>query len=122
VERAELICDRSGELAALPGPCDLETAALDLLRAAHDETTLSHALSIGRSRARRDPGDEATSAGVLLLEAVIAFLGGGSDERSPFQRAGGDGSGARSLSTCSAPYTSTERVRRGEIQFQGEQP
>jgi hypothetical protein len=76
VERAEMICDRSGELATLVAPYDVGNVAIDLLRAAdHDETTLTHALDIGRSRMRREPADDATRRGVLLLEAVIAFLG-----------------------------------------------
>ena len=76
MERAELICDRSGELAALVGPYDVGNVAIDLLRAAdHDETTLTHALGIGRSRVRREPADDSARRGVQLLEAVIAFLG-----------------------------------------------
>jgi hypothetical protein len=75
VESAELICDRSGQLAALVGP-DVGNVAIDLLRAAdHDETTLIHALAIGRSRVRREPADDSARRGVRLLEAVIAFLG-----------------------------------------------
>jgi hypothetical protein len=76
MERAELICDRSEELATRVGPSDLGSMAIDLLRAAeHDETTLRHALRIGRSRVERKPADKAASRGVGLLEAVIAFLG-----------------------------------------------
>jgi hypothetical protein len=76
MERAELICDRSEELAAVVGPSDLGTVSIDLLRAAeHDQTTLRHALRIGRSRVEREPADEAARRGVGLLEAVIAFLG-----------------------------------------------
>lgn len=76
MEHAELICDRSGELAALVGPHDVGNVAIDLLRAAdHDETTLTHALSIGRSRVRREPADGSARRGVQLLQAVIAFLG-----------------------------------------------
>ena len=67
MERAELICDRSGELAALVGPYDVGDVAIDLLRAAdHDETTLTHALSIGRSRMRgvKPRAEEFASSGV----------------------------------------------------------
>jgi hypothetical protein len=42
-QRAQLICDRRGELAALVGPDDVGNAAIDLLRAAdHDETSLTY--------------------------------------------------------------------------------
>jgi hypothetical protein len=76
VERAELICDRSGEMAALVGPDDVGNVAIELLRAAdHDQTTLIHALGIGRSRLRREPTDAYARRGVRLLEAVVAFLG-----------------------------------------------
>lgn len=76
MERAELICDRSGEMAALVGPDDVGHVAIELLRAAdHDETTLTHALGIGRSRVRREPTDASARRGVRLLEAVVAFLG-----------------------------------------------
>jgi hypothetical protein len=76
VERAELICDRSGELAVPVGPYDVGNVAIDLLRAAdHDETTLTHALGIGQSRVRREPADDSARRGVRVLEAVIGFLG-----------------------------------------------
>jgi hypothetical protein len=76
VERAELTFVRSEDLAALPGPWDVGDLAIDLLRAAsHDESTLRHALRIGRSRVRRDPADPSARRGIRLLEAVIAFLG-----------------------------------------------
>ncbi len=76
MERAELICVRSGELAVLVGPDDVGNVAIDLLRAAdHDETTLTHALGIGRSRLRREPADDSARRSVQLLEAVVAFLG-----------------------------------------------
>ena len=76
MERAEVIFDRSGDLAARPGPSDVGTIAIDLLRAAGDDvTTLRHALRIGRSRIRRDPDDLSAKRGVGLLEAVISFLG-----------------------------------------------
>ena len=47
----------------------------DRRAADHDETTLTHALGIGRSRVRREPTDASARRGVLLLEAVVAFLG-----------------------------------------------
>jgi hypothetical protein len=76
VERAELICDRSGEMAALVSPDDVGNVAIELLRAAdHDQTTLIHALGIGRSRLRREPTDASARRGVRLLETVVAFLG-----------------------------------------------
>jgi hypothetical protein len=75
VERAELICERSAELAALAVPPDIGDAAIDLLRAAeNDKTILRHALRIGRLRVERGPGDESVRNGVRLLEAVLAFL------------------------------------------------
>jgi hypothetical protein len=55
---------------------DVGKAAIDLLRAAYqDGATLTHALSIGRSRSRDDPANDSHRRGVRLLEAVIAFLG-----------------------------------------------
>jgi hypothetical protein len=75
VERAELICERSAELAALAVPLDVGDVAIDLLRAAeNDKTILRHALRIGRLRIERGPGDESVRKGVRLLEAVLAFL------------------------------------------------
>jgi hypothetical protein len=75
VERAELVCDRSSELAALAGPPDIGDLAIDLLRAAdHDETILRHAMRIGRVRMERESANDSTRGGVRLLEAVIAFL------------------------------------------------
>lgn len=76
MEQAELVFDRSGDLAAPPGPSDVASAAIGLLRAAgHDEAILKHALSIGRSRVRRDPNNQSARRGIRLLETVIAFLG-----------------------------------------------
>jgi hypothetical protein len=75
VERAELICERSAELAALAVPPDIGDVAIDLLRAAeNDRTILRHALRIGRLRMERRPGEESIRNGVRLLEAVVAFL------------------------------------------------
>jgi hypothetical protein len=75
VERAELICDRSAELAALAVQPDIGDVAIDLLRAAeNDKTILRHALRIGRVRIERGSGGESVRNGVRLLEAVLAFL------------------------------------------------
>lgn len=50
--------------------------ALDLLRTAHhDPATMSHALTIGRTHLRADPGDPDAAAGAAILEAAIDFLG-----------------------------------------------
>jgi hypothetical protein len=49
---------------------------LALLRTArHDADTMTHALGLGRSRARHPSNDETTRRGVRLLERAIAFLG-----------------------------------------------
>jgi hypothetical protein len=52
-ERAQPLCDRSGELAALVGPDDVRNVAIDFLRA----------------------GDHDSDRRGALLEAVVAFLG-----------------------------------------------
>ena len=76
MERAQAILVRSTDLAAGPGPHDVSAVALHLLRAAdHDHTTLDHALHIGRTRLRRDPGSHGARRAVHLLESVIGFLG-----------------------------------------------
>lgn len=75
VERAELVWDRTTELAALAGLPAIGDAAIDLLRAAdRDETILRHAVRIGRARLEREPANDRAKRGVRLLEAVIAFL------------------------------------------------
>jgi hypothetical protein len=76
VERAETVLDRSTDLAADPGPHDMGAVALHLFRAAdHDQTTLDHALHMGRTRLRREPASHAAQSAVQLLESVIGFLG-----------------------------------------------
>jgi hypothetical protein len=76
VERAETVLDHSTDLAANTGPHDMSAVALHLLRAAHhDNTTLDHALHIGRTRLRRQPASHAAQRAVQLLESVIGFLG-----------------------------------------------
>ena len=75
VEQAELIFDRSVELARTT-TTDVSGAAIDLFRAAdHDEATLRHAAVIGRGRHRRTPLDRSATQGAQLLDDVIAFLG-----------------------------------------------
>jgi hypothetical protein len=44
---AETVLDHSTDLAATTGPHDMSEVALQLLRAAGDDTTLDHALHIG---------------------------------------------------------------------------
>ena len=76
MERAQIVLDRSSALAAATArPPDITEAAVDLLQAAGDDTTLRHALRIGRTRLRRDPADPAVQHAVHLLESVITFLG-----------------------------------------------
>jgi len=76
VERAQRVLDESSALAATAGPREVADVAAHLLRSAgHDDTTLRHALRIGRSRLHRDPGDRAAGRAVELLESVVAFLG-----------------------------------------------
>jgi hypothetical protein len=76
MERAETVLDRCADLAAAAGPDDMNTVALHLLHAAgHDDTTLHHALHIGRTRLRREPASRAARHAVRLLESVIGFLG-----------------------------------------------
>ena len=76
MERAQVVLDRSSALAATAEPQDIADVAVHLLRAAgHDDTTLNHAVRIGRTRLRREPADHAAGRAVQLLESVIAFLG-----------------------------------------------
>lgn len=75
MERAQIVLDRSSALAATARPPDITEAAVQLLQAAGDDTTLRHALRIGRTRLRRDPADRAVKHAVHLLESVITFLG-----------------------------------------------
>jgi hypothetical protein len=75
-EHAQLVWARSGTLAGRVDGYDLGETAIELFRAAgNDQSTLRHALGLGRSRLRREPGDRAATRGVRLLEDVIAFLG-----------------------------------------------
>ncbi len=75
MEQAELIFDRSVELARTTS-IDVGGAAIDLFRAAdHDEATLRHAAGIGRARHGRTPHDQSATRGAQLLDDVIAFLG-----------------------------------------------
>ena len=75
MEQAELIFDRSVELARTTAG-DVSSAAIDLSRAAdHDEATLRHAAGVGRARHRRRPQDESAMRGAQLLKDVIDFLG-----------------------------------------------
>jgi hypothetical protein len=43
--------------------------------AEHDPATLTHALTLGRTRLRAHADDSVASGGARLLEAAIVFLG-----------------------------------------------
>jgi hypothetical protein len=76
MELAQRVLDDSCLLAAVTGPPDLAEASVRLLRSAgHDDSTLRHAVRIGRTRLRQDPVDPAIERAVDLLESVIDFLG-----------------------------------------------
>jgi hypothetical protein len=76
MEMAQRVLDDSCLLAAGAGPQDLAEVSVRLLRSAgHDDSTLRHAVRIGRTRLRKEPVDPATERAVDLLESVIAFLG-----------------------------------------------
>ena len=82
MERAGLICDRSGEMAALVGPDDVGNVAIELLRAAdHDETTLTQALVQRRRQAvefgARNPPHRIIGhrVGKRLIEHIIVNVG-----------------------------------------------
>jgi hypothetical protein len=75
VELAQLICERSSELSGACAPQDVQRAALNLTRVAHNDTTvLRHASSLFRNRLRRDPADDAAKDGLGLLTRVLALL------------------------------------------------
>lgn len=76
LEVAQRVWQLSLELASTGPQVDVSDRALALLRAAcHDADTMTHALSLGRSRARHPSSDEATHRGVRLLERTITYLG-----------------------------------------------
>jgi hypothetical protein len=55
---------------------DVLAVVLELLRAAqHDASTVSRALTLGRTCARERPSDVGVERGVLLLEQALAFMG-----------------------------------------------
>lgn len=75
-EVAQRVWQRSVELASPGVQSNLADQSLALLRTArHDADTMSHALGLGRSRARHPSNDETTHHGVRLLERAIAYLG-----------------------------------------------
>jgi len=76
LEAAQRVWHHSLELADHCDQLDPSDQALALLRTArHDADTMTHALGLGRSRARHPSNDETTRRGVRLLERAIAFLG-----------------------------------------------
>ena len=76
LERAQLVWRRALELADPVAPDDRFVLAMDLLRAAHhDSSTMAHALSIGRTQLHAHPGDASAVGGVKVLEAAIVLLG-----------------------------------------------
>jgi hypothetical protein len=76
LEVAQRVWQRSLELAGTCRHLHLPDQALALARAAgHDADTMTHALRLGRSRARHPSNDETTRRGIRLLERAIAYLG-----------------------------------------------
>jgi hypothetical protein len=75
MERAQEVWARAIELAA-PPRYELFGVILEVLRTArHDSATVTHALTLGRSRLRDDPTDEAARRATRLLQRCIEFLG-----------------------------------------------
>ena len=75
-EVAQRVWQRSLELAGPGRDVYLPDQALALARmAGHDPDTMTHALRLGRSRARHPSNDDTTRRGVRLLERAIAYLG-----------------------------------------------
>jgi len=75
LEPAQAVWARAVELAAPPYH-ELFGVILQVTRAAHhDSATIAHALTLGRSRLRDDPADEAAGRAMRLLERAIEFLG-----------------------------------------------
>ena len=76
LEVAQLVWQRTLELARSGEQRDLSDQALALLRTArHDADTMTHALGLGRSQARHPSNDETTRRGVRILERTITYLG-----------------------------------------------
>jgi hypothetical protein len=76
LEVAQRVWQRSLELADPGRRLHLPDQALALARTAgHDPDTMTHALRLGRSRARHPSNDGTTRRGVRLLERAIAYLG-----------------------------------------------
>jgi hypothetical protein len=76
LEVAQRVWQRSLELAGTGRHIHLPDQALALSRAAgYDPDTMTHALALGRSRARHPSNDESTRRGVRLLERAVAYLG-----------------------------------------------
>jgi hypothetical protein len=76
LEVAQRVWHRSLELAGTGRHRHLSDQALALARTAgNDPDTMTHALCLGRSRARHPSNDETTRRGVRLLERAIAYLG-----------------------------------------------
>ena len=75
LEQAQVVWQRTLELAGPLEGRDPEELALDLFRAArHDATTMAHALALGRARLA-DTDDADIAGGVGVLEGAVRFLG-----------------------------------------------
>ena len=75
-ELAEVVYDRSCELAWEHQSFEPGVVAVDLLDAAHgSQSTLEHALEIAQRQLERNPADVKARLAVHLIEAAINFLG-----------------------------------------------
>ena len=76
LQDSQLVWQRAMALSAVAGPSDENEGALELLRTARNRPdVLSHALSLGRTHARRRPQDVVAMRATRILGAAIAFLG-----------------------------------------------
>jgi hypothetical protein len=118
LEVAQRVWQRSVELAA-DDQLDVSVQVLALLHTArHDADTMTHALGLGRSRARHPSNDETTCRGIRLLERAIASIGvkaqPGEIAGSPIERRGRRARAALSLVRVDHhPRDRAERAARG---------
>jgi hypothetical protein len=76
VQRAQLVWRRAVTLSATTGYDDHSAVVLDLLQTADQGlTTMRHALALGWTHQRSDPGDVPTRDAIDLLVRTIAWLG-----------------------------------------------
>jgi hypothetical protein len=76
LERAQLVWQRAVALARSDQDSDRFVPSLDLLGAAHhSQSTMLHALHLGRARLLATPADIPTRDAVLLLARTISWLG-----------------------------------------------